>query len=621
MATEKDISSTEKLLEVIRGDSRKNNSADSAFPHSSEVNKKSPQKKRSSIMSFGSRDVVGVEIRDDRLNLVKMSWSGGAWQALQAFSASMKEGQNLHSPDFPDFLRTQLSSIHGIKKARIWTMVRASSGKIWHVNVPRVKKDLYNAVYWSARKERSFEENSTAFDFRILGETTDNGSRKHVAEVYTAPGEDVRLLKKLFSRAGFSLEGITLPSFAVQNFFVNKWFEPGTEPCAVLKIEHDCSVVDIYKENRILLSRHIKTGLESMVESLQQNYPGTKSKFLFNEDQTTNKQQGVLSRDQAAHLIAQLEENQDLFNHDKGLENNSAGEIFSMITPALERLARQVERTMDYFVYSLNHQYPSRLYVCGYLAGVPMFTSFLEKELELDIRLLDPLDPSTSKVSPLISSLNRSTRMNLSQAFGLAMSTRVNTPNFLYTALDREKEKASRRISGFAAAAMILILLFTGAYWYHVRHNLHQVREKVTFLDHQLQSRTPLVTSEMINETAGQLHKEAAALRNYSRKFVPVAVISELTSSTPVNVRLLNVRLDMGRSGDGASAGRNRTVVVDGIIRGEESLFETYLASYLLRIRSSPLFADTVIHKSETEEFGSEGRVLRFIININLEQV
>ncbi|MFW5731537.1 MAG: hypothetical protein ACOCV7_07785 [Desulfonatronovibrionaceae bacterium] len=618
MATDKDISSTEKLLNVIR------NSPDADQPDKVPEETVSAQDRpvssgrRKKIISLGAREVVGIEIHESRVSLVKMSQAGRTWKAVQAFSAYMKTGMDLDHPDFPDFLGKQLRRMEGIKKARLWATVPGFKGDIWHVMVPRVKTGLSNAVFWSAKKERAFDEKEVIFDYRVQGETTDNGAKKLLVEVYTAPKNQITALKNVFSRAGFTLEGITLCSYGLQNIFLNRWIDPGDQVFAVLNIDKDCSFIDIHHGNKMLLSRVIKTGLKSMAEAIvQEQKQETAGELVYGQQGSDSTAGAALGRDQALELLLGLEE----VNAQAQDSEYPREKIFAGITPALERLSRQVERTMDHSINVLGNPATAKIHVCGRLAAVPRVLEYFQEQLGMDIQVLDTLNPSLPRVSPVISSMNKVQRMELVPSSGAAMSSNEYTPNFLYTAMDRDRQKIFKRNAGIAAAILVLALLLTGGYWLQSKQELHSSRKVVAGLQDELNSYSPRVSHEMITLLAGRFQEHSSILRDYSRKFIPAAAMSELTAITPNNVQLLNVRMDIGTSGAAGAEVQNRMMVVDGFIKGDEVLFETYLSSYLFKIRNSPLFGDTVIHKSSAESFGSEGQVLRFIINVNLRQV
>jgi Tfp pilus assembly PilM family ATPase len=607
LADHKSISSTEKLLDVIRADAHSTDHAQHSADSPEGTGGKTSSGRPRRSLSLGAKAVVGVEFLENSVRFVKMTRAAGYWKADEAFSAYLKKGQSQESPEFPSLLRNSLKNIQGIKKAEIWAMIPAYKGEVWQINVPMVKKDIYNAVFWTAKKEKNFDEKTTYFDYRLLGETTDNGAKKISTEVFTAPSEEIDFLKTTFAKAGFTLHGVTLFSFALRNLFLTKRIDTGNGSFAVLFIGRDSSNIDVYRGNNLVLSRVIKTGTSGMVEAILE----TRSDIDFPGD-TPPPPDG----ERAIEIIGSIETE----NVPQGERDLSRGyspeETFSLITPAMERLARQVERTIDHSVNVLDNPSPNALFICGSLTTAPRVSAFFQEQLGIAVRVLDPLSPSMPHVSPGITSLNKSERMSLASAASLAMSSNEYTPNFLYTAMDRQKHKAARRAGAFAVILMLVLLLITGAYWHQSGRELAKARQHTTALKQELNQFSPQFTGEEVTLLAGKYVKKNSLLRDYTRRLVSVSVISELSAITPANIRLLNVRLDMGRP----EAKTLGLVVVEGFVSGENISFETYLSSYLFGLRNSPIFEDTVIHSSGFEELEGAGRVLRFVVNVNLKQ-
>ncbi|MBS3756983.1 MAG: hypothetical protein KGY56_14900, partial [Desulfobacterales bacterium] len=223
MTNEKEVSSTEKLLQVIRqsgnegGGSRQENLAPAGFR----------RQVKKTLLSAGSQNFLGMEIFRDRVNLVCTNRAKNTWQIVDAASVPLPEGISPEHPDFPLFLKARLQNMIRTRKTDIWICLPPSKGEIWTVHVPKISKGLTNAVYWSARKERSFDENEYFFDFRIKDEIADQGVQKLVAEVCIASAREIRLYKKIFSEIGYDLAGITLPAFSLENLFIHNWIDPG----------------------------------------------------------------------------------------------------------------------------------------------------------------------------------------------------------------------------------------------------------------------------------------------------------------------------------------------------------------------------------------------------------
>jgi Tfp pilus assembly PilM family ATPase len=607
LATENEISSTEKLLDVIRkgaGPAGSEHPAESNFSKRPEESKPDPGKRN---LSFRAKTVVGVEILENGLRAVKMVKTGGTWRAEQALTA--KTRFSFDSAEFIAFVQQTLQRIDGIKKARLWALIPTERGEIWQVTVPQVKKDLHQAVFWTAKREKGFDEHSTLFDYRIQGETTASGAKKLAVEVFTAQRQDINVLKKIFNKAGFPLEGITLSAFALANLFSDRHIDNGADPFAVMCIGEDSSVIDIHQEDRILLSRAIKTGLTSMLEAILEA-PGHGPAGVPAPPDATRQ------ASEARTLINRLE--QGAGGQTAAPPSESAETVLAMISPVLERLARQMERTMDHCQNVMGHPLPRRLYLCGRLASAPAVVNYFKEQLGLETVALDPLNPAMASVSPDIASLSRRERIALAPATGLAMSANEITPNFLFTAKHREIQKISRRNGAMMGTGLLVLAAITGVFLFQSRLALKEARRHVRQIEQKLDAQKPLLTADRINQMSADYLERVSTWRAWTRKFLPAAVLSELSAITPPSVRLLNVRLEMDRP----EVDQNRFLVLEGIIKGNNLMsFETHLSSYLFRIRNSPLFGHTTIQSSETVHFESEGQVMRFVINVNLKQV
>jgi hypothetical protein len=62
----------------------------------------------------------------------------------------------------------------------------------------------------------------------------------------------------------------------------------------------------------------------------------------------------------------------------------------------------------------------------------------------------------------------------------------------------------------------------------------------------------------------------------------------------------------------------SKSLVLDGIVRGEGQNLESSLARYLLKLGSSPMFINPTIHSSSYETYQDIGEVLHFVLKIGL---
>jgi Tfp pilus assembly PilM family ATPase len=608
LATKNEISSTEKLLDVIRQSPAAAGSDPFSGGEAAGRTGEAKPNPRKRGFSLRAKAVVGVELLENGLRAVKMVKDGSTWRAEQAITATLKTPASFGSDEFIAFVQQTLQRIEGIGNARLWTLIPGERGEIWQVTVPPVKKDFHQAVFWTAKREKGFDEQSTLFDYRIQGETTASGAKKLAVAVFTAPRQDLDVLKKIFNKAGLPLEGITLSTFALANLFSRRRVDTGPDAFAVMCIGEDSSTIDIHQEARILLSRVIKTGLASILEAIREA-PGHGPAGAPAPGEATRQ------RFDARALIARLEQGPG--GQAATPPSESTETVLSMIGPVLERLARQMERTIDHCRNVMGHPPPRRLYLCGRLAGAPAVVDYFKEQLGLETVALDPLNPAMAAVAPGIASLSRRERIALVPATGLAMSANEITPNFLFTAKDRETQKISRRNGAMTGTGLLILAALTGIFLFQSRLALSQARRQVHQLEQKIEAQKPVLTADRINRMSADYLERVTTWRGWAQKFLPAAVLGELSAITPPTVRLLNVRLKMDRP----EANQNGSLVLEGFIKGNDPGFETHLSSYLFRIRNSPLFGQTTIQSSETVHFESEGQVMRFVIDVNLKQV
>ncbi|MFP4668185.1 MAG: hypothetical protein ACLFMN_05245 [Desulfobacterales bacterium] len=597
MATEKEISSTEKLLKVIRSDS---SIAGGTSPNSPGTRRPGFRKKIKDRLPYvRSRGVMGVELFRDAINIAFMTRDKFGRRLVHASRTPLPEDTDINHPNFPPFLKAQLRNADPSGKAEIWISLPPSKGETWNVLVPKVKKGLTNAVYWSAKRERAFDESEYYFDYRITDEVSDKGIQKYRARVSIAAAGDIKLYKKIFSGAGYNIQGITLPGFVLENQFANRWIDPRDEACAALYIGEDSSYIEIRGRSTALFNRVIKTGRDSVVDSLietgQLRTPENDTEFPLPRD-----------RREAAAML----------ERHAGLSDE---ELFDMIQPALERLARQLERTIDHSVNVLENPAPERIYICGAISYIPGLSEFFSQQLGLEAVIID-LPDQDFLAGPEEIFEDRYQRLSLVSTAGLAMPSE-NTVNFLYTAVDRDRQKRALRNANLVAAMCALLFVATGIWWWSARHELEQSRAETAALEKRLEKYTPELTSEDLTEMAGRLQEKNRELGRYSLKLRPVAALKEISRVTPENIRLLAARLDNANLSSGRNPEKKSVLTIEGFIRSESSLYETRLTGYLMKLRGSPVFNEPSVVESGEDTLDSGENVYKFTVNMELSKI
>lgn len=592
MARNDEISSTAKLLNLIRSNS------------DAGVESKAPEPVSARILPYRKTVMVGVDLGDTSLKLVKLlQLSGQQWRLLDYARVPFDPRVSIESPEFPRFLKSTLTKFLGSSgKIELWSLISAAGVELDHIRIPKVaEKQVANAVYWTVKKKTPFDEKKTVFDFEVQGDVFEKGVRKIAVAVYNAPIREVEETRDLFSKSGFTLTGITISPFALQNLFRTGWVPTFDQTVASLHIDHDWSRIDIFSKGSLVLTRGIKTGVNSMIESLMQG---------VGESMDMEQARKVLFS--LSHVSPPLAEEDADFQ----LKEQ---EIFDMIRPAVDRLVRQVERTFEHYTVTLGNESVGKVYISGTINTYTPLVDYIGDQLGVDTNVFDPLDPAGIPfLGDVIPPKSVTERAPFSLALGLALSDNTRTPNLIFTRKNKEKQASITRINrGIFVAFMFVVVFCLGIFWW-LANSVDQKKATIAQLQQEMVQYSPRVDQTLILQMAAKAQKNQQSLKENSKKYMAMAVVGELSTLTLSNIRLLSITADLGSLLEYKSKSAEKSLVVGGIILGDYQRLEASLARYMMRLESSPIFSSPVIQKSSLESCDEEGEVLHFILKLKL---
>lgn len=274
MVTSPKASSTEKLLDLIRGSGKKGGGGDTPAPQPMSSPKrwyswlplslKSPRS--SGSQAKGVR--LGVQLGNHAIRMVKLTVGSGRSRALEFKTVPVPE-QGPDAPELSLVLRLALKDFLGKSDADIWAMVPAESADLRFIQVPKTsKKQLSNAIYWTARKEAAFDDAEVVFDYELQGEVLEKGATKISVLAYTVKRDEFEKLRNLFLQAGYPLTGITVPSVAMRNLLRGGWLDDAAQAQASLHLGGDFSRLEIFSGGNLQFVRVLKGGLSAMAITL-----------------------------------------------------------------------------------------------------------------------------------------------------------------------------------------------------------------------------------------------------------------------------------------------------------------------------------------------------------------
>ncbi len=555
---------------------------------------------------------VGIDIAHAHVNLVKAALSRNKlsrnkFEILDYKRIPIPEHIRKGSKEFGDFFRSTVGPFceHAGKKMEVWAIISTTQAHVQFVRIPKVSdKHFEAAVQWGLKKELPLDEKDYSFGYEIQDEVAAGGDKKNNVLCYFAPAREIEETKELFSGIGVPLSGISIVPFAVQNIFKHDVARLKEKQLACLFIGDDHSRIDLYAGGKLVLTRDIKTGINSLTEMLTENLHGINGDARFSHDEARKILFALSSGDRGPLGL----ESGQKFNRE---------DVEKLIAPVMERFTRQMERTFKHFEGTQGHGRVEKIYISSLMPCQAMAGHF-GRHLGVGCVFFDPL-------KEVLQESSLEDRTALVPAFGLALSDKTYTPNFIRSYKERKKAEYIASFNRMIILALAGSLLVCSAIAAHEWRGATREKAELSRLEKQLQKSRP-ISEKTIARMASASNMKARAYAKLSGRYTGIALIGDLSSLTPASVTLTSLKASLsGKSGtandtkNAASGTAENSAVVTGVVRGNRDMLEPELASYVMGLRSSPLFSGVNVQAGKIERTG-HGAVLPFELDLKIGQ-
>lgn len=379
---------------------------------------------------------------------------------------------------------------------------------------------------------------------------------------------------------------------------------------ASLFIGNDFSRIDIYNKEHLVMTRGIKTGItsimESIIEDFNENYPDLR-----------------IGKEEARKILFSLAaDSPQLTPKDPGFDL-SKEEIYEMTLPALERLVRQVERTLEHYSSSFGFDKVGKIYISSAMGVYDQIIQYINEQVGIKIDIFDPFTQQMIRQVDA-KTISIQEKMSLVPAFGLSCSDNFETPNFIFTYQEKNKETSVRRLNRgiLAVFAVALIISLTTLVFQGLEAGLQN--NKLAKLKKDITNYNPLLTKDLIEKMSGELAIKRQSTRKYAERYTNLAAIGEISNLTPANIRLLNLRVTLARTAKDKTDKTDKTdksigdvVALEGLVSGDRNMLDSYLAQYIMKLDSSPMLSMAKLEKSNIINF-KKSEVLQFTLNAKI---
>lgn len=569
MKRQEELTSTERLLNKIKSDSSVPTASQDAGPAPSSAPRpgqvrpaKKPVAAGHLFPRSGKNPPTGIIFGKESLTVVL---PGGGLEG-RAYVADMKtvfypEGTDLFSESFGDTVAKALVGIDKARLARVWCVLPDNVVDIRYLKLPKTSgENLANAALWSYKKEVVVDEKDIVFDYERLDEITERGVSKVGVCAYSVHKDAIARARNVLEGSGCAIEGITAGAFALQTLIKSRALNSDTENLCCVHVGRDASAIHIFSGASLMLVRQIRAGLSSLAESLTAGHEGA----LHMESESTSQ----VAVDQLVRHMREMGE----------AAGTEADTLFPALGPAVERIGRQIERTIAYFRQNIQPERISAVLLYGEVAGYRPFVRAIADLLGIPVHTPDDMLNSDAK---MVHSKNLKQEAQFLAGLGLVRASLADTPNALFTFKDKRAYRGAAILNrGVWAACILALVLFAGtAVWQGVC--LSDLKQQRNRLAGDAAGTADKLDQAQLGRLSGDVRDQKERLKQKAGKLEPRVLINELVERTPETVKLSGMKMDLVGT---------RQIELSGYVFGNEYAQESLLVAYVLDLDVSPLF-------------------------------
>jgi hypothetical protein len=361
-----------------------------------------------------------------------------------------------------------------------------------------------------------------------------------------------------------------------------------------------------------------------MIEAVAQEI--SKSKIDISQQSIEPSESSIFSIEEEGYILDIDEARKIFFDHISNAEPIRLEEtghilrehdVFGMIQPALERLVKQVERTLSHYYLHFNKERISKVYVSGQMSVYERLYVFMNEQLDIPIDTMNPFSMKLGYKGIALLPETLSEKEGFAPAIGMALSNNSLTPNFIYTYKDKQRQENARKVNQGILASILFFLAICFGLFLWGNHLIDQKKMELAKLQTEAESFKPLVSKNLIINLASKTQDKRKAVKQLGERYKGIAVINEISSITPSEIRLLSISADMGQKKQIDGKQPKQQIEMEGVVIGNRLTFESILAGYIVKLKDSPLF-ETPSIENKSFKYLDKKEVLVFSAKFDL---
>ncbi len=532
--------------------------------------------------------INGLDIGQSSIKLVQLYPVGDGWEIGGYALQEIRLEQDEEGLDKPDFLLKHLKELiaeTGARGQQFVCSLRGDSVNTSLIPLARMpKKEMESACRLEAKRRVAFNVDKAFLQSYSVREKTERpgGKLNHIVTVVRREMVNRRL--GILQEAGLQVVALLPLPFAWKAFLNRLVGADASRTAAIVDIGSDRTQVSIFKGEELQFNREFETGGDQVTEAIIQAglSLGGKVDISWEEAEELKKTKNLLQAGLAAEPV-------------KGNLNTS--HVISMVRPVLERIAKESQRSLEYYRQLFRGEGVNRIYLSGGGALVPGLARFFQDRVRTPVELLRL--PQNVTLHPSLKSREEVNKLfpRLSKAAALA-ATRKPEINFI-PLLDKIVQNIlQRKILVILPAVFLFGCSFL---FYQSKAKLiptwkKSVGEKRAQYDRIGRELAPY---EVLSELREQLkNREKIGQLAFIRQPNWRGVLKELSRITPSDIILTQIYLVEGVA--------PQSIFCEGCVvrTKDQASLRSVVTEFIVKVETSPFFKEVEM-VSENLEKGS----------------
>ena len=304
-------------------------------------------------------EVVGLDIGTSAVKVVELKPKGSAYElggfGIAHIPAGAIQGGEVKQPDAVQQAIRQALVQGGVQATEAVIGVSGGSVIAKRVNLPKMSEsELGESIRWEAEQHIPFDIDDVNIDFQILRQ---DGPQLEVMLVAVKKGK-VQSYADVVEACGLNVVVVDVDVFALETQYQHNEPGQGNEVVALVNIGHETTNTNILQGGLNVYARDIFVGGRQYASTIAQRF-----------DLAPAEAEAIVRGEQGSVSWVEVEPVLDLVSQEIGQE---------------------IQRTLDYFGTTAEHERIQRIYLSGGCALIPGLQEFLAGQWGIEVIRANP---------------------------------------------------------------------------------------------------------------------------------------------------------------------------------------------------------------------------------------